>query len=225
MSRTKGSVIILEDHEATAKELVSCIRAEDLVPRYFPSSKALYERLQIWGDEPHPLLAIIDLEMSNAPEADRNPTSFDCLRLLAKDFPDVLTIVYSGNLEQDSHRTAVWKAHPRALLHDKHQYQDKTGKGDVRELQTRIKVLLTKEVGPFKIYQGLVLHAPSFDFFTHEVGVRILLAHPGGARVHGQAETKGAQRFRRWVEDHAPGMTVQNQLKHTYCLVEAPEEQ
>lgn len=214
MSRNPGSIIILEDHEPTAKQLAANAKSNGLWPRVFHNSRSLHDRLAAWGEEPHPILAIIDLDMRYASEADRWPSSFDCLHVLARDFNDVVVIVYSGALDSDARRTAVWKAHPKALLHDK---------GNISELQLRLDGLLTKEVSDFKIYHGLVMHIPSNETFPHEVGARILLAYPGVVHVHGSAEARAAQRFRRWVETHDPKMTVQNQLRHSYRLTESPE--
>ncbi len=214
MSRTPGSVLILEDHEPTSKELAANVKSNGLWPRTFANSRLLHERLSVWGEEPHPLMAIIDLDMSLAKESDRWPSSFDCLHLLNRDFSDVAVIVYSGALDSDARRTAVWKAHPKALLHDK---------GNISELQSRMDSLLTKEVSDFIIYHGLVMHVPTNDVFPHEVGARILLAYPGVVHVHGQAEARAAQRFRKWIVEHNPKMTIQNQLRHTYRLTDAIE--
>ena len=215
MSRSPGNILVLEDHEPTSKRLALCVKSNGLIPRVYLSSRTCHERLENWGEEPHPLLAIIDLDMRLAPENQRTPTSFDVLRLLAKSFPSVIVLVYSGELDSDHNRAAVWKAHPRALLQDK---------GNIDELQERIDALLSKEVGSFRLYHGLVMHVPTSEYFPHEVGARIMLAHPGVIRIPGQAEARAVQRFRKWVISRDPQVTVINQSKHAYCLATIDKE-
>lgn len=97
--RANAEVLILEDDAETLEELRAHFAARHFHPLAARSAAHAVACLRNNAASTRPVLAIIDWDLSKAP--DRTLTSGDVLSLLARDLPDCLTIVYSANVESD----------------------------------------------------------------------------------------------------------------------------
>ncbi|MGH7234442.1 MAG: hypothetical protein ACREF7_03305 [Candidatus Saccharimonadales bacterium] len=157
----------------------------------------------------------MDLDMRFAKE--QSPNSYDCLRILAKNYPDVLVMVYSGALNQAQNMIAAVKAHPKAWLHDKHD--------GPKELFQRIEHMMTKEVGNLVLDKGYCLHVPSGKMFDHQAAVRLLMSYPNPCHVYNAAEVRAIQRFRGWLKENDANLVIISHSNQTYSLRLVGEEE
>jgi ActR/RegA family two-component response regulator len=97
--RANAEVLVLEDDAETLEELRAHFAARHFHPMTARSAAHAVAWLRNNAASTRPVLAIIDWDLSKAP--DRTLTSGDVLSLLARDLPDCLTIVYSANVESD----------------------------------------------------------------------------------------------------------------------------
>src|SRR5450759_4591322 len=187
--RANAEVLILEDDAETLEQLRAHFVGRHFHPMAARSAAHAVACLRNNAASTRPVLAIIDWDLSKAP--DRTLTSGDVLSLLARDLPDCLTIVYSANIDSFRVRSEIHRSHPRAWLHDK-----RDGEGSLIDRVDRI------------LDGSLVLHIPSMAEHHHREAVRLVMHHPEMVTFHSDTSTKAVRRFGAWLTAHQSGVAV-----------------
>jgi len=150
--KANAEVLVLEDEPEKLAELRQHLSAKGFHPIAVRSAARAIAGLRDGGPVARPVVAIVDWDLSLAP--DHTATSTDALCVLAHEVPDCLTIVYTANADSFRVRSEVQRAHPRAWLHDKRE-------GDA-SLLDRLDRMLDHSVGDLRIQDGSqVVHLPT----------------------------------------------------------------
>lgn len=188
--RANPEVVILEDDPVQLERLRSHLSAMGFHPLAARSASRAIAALKSNPAGNRPVLAIVDWDMSKAP--DQLSSAADLLALLARDGDDCLTIVYSANIDSFAVRAGVHRAHPRAWLHDKRE-------GD-QALIARLDRMLERTVADLRITGGTaLLHVPTGAEHHHREAVRLVVHYPEIVTLHSDTATRAARRFGNWL--------------------------
>lgn len=181
-------VLILEDDPEELAALTRAVRSARLEALGASSPGRALALLR----HRRPLLAIIDLDMSKLPLADRRVGVREVLRTLRERHLNCIPLVYSAAVETIDEQARIYAAHPHCLFQSKRH-----GDGHLLE---RVDALLSARVGDLVIRAGMVIHLPSGQRFSHRVAVALLTAR----RAHrplvlGESEARAARRFQGWL--------------------------
>jgi CheY-like chemotaxis protein len=204
-------VLILEDDPdqlGALKRLVAGARLEPVAAAGPRQALSMLEGRR-------PLLAIIDLDMSRAPDAERRASVYDVLRRLHQRHPNCIPLVYSARVETIDDQARAYLAHPHALFQSKRH-----GEGSLVE---RVNGLLGARVGDLAIRGGAVEHVPSGNTTTHRVAVSLLAARRANRSVVlRDSDARAARRFEAWLAEHSSALRVRALGNRHYQL--APRE-
>jgi CheY-like chemotaxis protein len=190
-------VLILEDDPEQLASVEHAVRDAHLEPLAAPSPR----RALAFLDHRDPLLAILDLDMSRAPEADRRVGVYDVLRRLQQRHVNCIPLVYSANVETIDDQARVYAAHPQCLFQSKRH-----GLG---RLVDRVGGLLSARVGDLVIRDGVVVHLPSGEAATHRVAVSLLAARRANrSLVLRDSDARAARRFADWLSERGSSVQV-----------------
>ncbi len=206
--RSIAECLILEDDKLKASQIKQAAEKAGFYPRVAYSALQALNLLELHMKLSPPVLAIIDRDMTYAP--DKTRTSLEVLSFLSRKLPECLTIVYSANLSTPEARVEIIKAHPRAFLHDKY--------GTEEDLFTRIEAILGKKVGDLSIKNGNVVHLPSGDLFHHYVAISLILQYPNAVFLRTETMTKAKSRFSIWLKEHNSNVTLKSLGDKRYLL-------
>jgi CheY-like chemotaxis protein len=210
--RAPPEVLVLEDDLEQLQALQRLVEAANLEPLATASPRQAMARLE----GRRPILAIIDLDMSRAPAAERRVSVHDVLRRLHQRHVNCIPLVYSAAVETIDDQAAVYLAHPHALFQSKRH-----GEGRLLE---RVNGLLGGRVGDVGIREGVVVHLPSGETFAHRVGVALVTARRANrALLLSESDARAARRFQDWLEGHASSVLVRPLGGRHYQLAEKEE--
>lgn len=209
MTRANPEVFILEDDAETLERLRDHFAARRFHPLAVRTSPRGLSALRNNLAFTRPVLAVIDWDLSKAPEG--STTSGDVLSLLSRELPDCLCIVYSANIDAYLVRSEIQRAHPRAWLHDK-----RDGDGSLLD---RVDRLLEQSVGDLQVQAGsVVVHVPTRSEHRHREAVRLVLHHPDVVTFHSDTATKAVRRFSAWLREHGSVASVVSHGNRRYRL-------
>jgi CheY-like chemotaxis protein len=195
--RAPAEVLVLEDDPRQLRALQRLVQVAHLEPLATSSPRQAMARLE----RHQPILAIIDLDMSLAPVADRLVSVHDLLRRLHQRHVNCIPLVYSAAVETIDDQAAVYLSHPHALFQSKRH-------GD-RQLLERVNGLLSGRVGDLAVQEGVVVHLPSGQTFAHRVAVALLTARRANrALLLSESDARAARRFQDWLQAHSSSVLV-----------------
>jgi CheY-like chemotaxis protein len=195
--RTPPEVLILEDDPEQLRSLARAVEAARLAPIAAASPRLALSLL----DRRQPLLAIVDLDMSRAPVADRRPGPYQVLGRLHERHPNCIPVVYSVHVETIDDQARACLAHPHALFQSK-----RYGEAGLME---RVDGLLNARCGDLAVRGGLVVHLPSGDAATHRVAVSLVAAKRANRSLWlGESDARAARRFEAWLRRHGSPVRV-----------------
>ena len=185
-------VLILEDDPAQLAVLEHAVRELFLEPAAVRSPDQALAEL-----EHGPVLALVDLDMSLAPQAEH--TVDDVLRRLYERCGGCCVLVYSVHADEILERKRVERIHPLAMFMAKHDGLD--------ALVDRVRRMLGVRFGDLAVRRGVTFHEPTGQTFGHRVAVSLLLGTATGQEVLlDEIDTKAARRLRTWL--HRVGSRV-----------------
>jgi DNA-binding NarL/FixJ family response regulator len=191
--KANPEVLILEDDPATMEGLRGHFTNKRFHPLTSRSASRALVLLENNKDSSRPVLAIVDWDLSKAPDHDAG--TGEVLSRLARELPDCLVVVYSQNIDAFHVRSEIQRAHPRAWLHDKRD-------GDNSLLQ-RIDRMLDRAVGDLRVHEGtVVIHGPTQDEHHHREAIRLAVHYPEIVTFHSDTATKAVRRFGEWLTQH-----------------------
>jgi len=179
-------VLILEDDPVQLAVLEGAVRDLFLEPAGVRSPDLALAEL-----EGAPVLAVIDLDMSLAPQAEH--TVDEVLRRLYERCGGCCVLVYSVHADEILERKRVERIHPLAMFVAKHDGLD--------ALVDRVRRMLGVRFGDLAVRRGVTFHEPTGQTFGHRVAVSLLLGTATGQEVLlDDIETKAARRLRTWLD-------------------------
>lgn len=183
-------VLLLEDDLQELSALEAIVRGLSLEPVTASGPRQALARL----DHHRPLLAVIDLDMSRAPAAERRTGVHDVLRRLHARHLNCIPLVFSAGVETIDDQARVYESHPHALFQSKRH-------GLPRLLQ-RIESLLGGRVGDLALRRGVVEHVPSGRTINHRVAVTLVAARRANRSVVlRDSDARAARRFGDWLDE------------------------
>lgn len=192
----RAPVLILEDHPVELAEAAAAVEAEGFDPVTAASPEQALDVL----DSVHPVLAIVDWDMSKAPDGVAD--SSEVLTALAVSHPDTVVIVWAGGLGELSVRRGIRAAHRFALTQDKRLGID--------QLRIDLRNVLSRTFGDLRVEHGRVVHIPCGRSHTHAIAVRFVTNEGRPVRVvRGTSAPNAAFRFQRWLEAHHSSARVE----------------
>ena len=209
---TVAEVLILEDdpdHLQMVEGVVSKLHLTPLPARDPRTALRLLARHR-------PVLAIIDLDMSQAPPSGR--TAEDVLTELYEYHGGCIPLVYSANVGTVEQRDRVAALHAHALVQDK-----RNGEVGLRE---RISKLVNARYGDLHVDGGRVFHTPTGKSFPHRVGVVLVVAARAEKSevVLDASEGRAARRLDMWLRDEVRSVVrVRHDRSHYYLVRELGE--
>jgi DNA-binding response OmpR family regulator len=190
-------VLILEDDAEQLAAVEEAVREANLEPLAAPSPR----RARLFLDHRDPLLAIVDLDMSRAPEADRRVSALDVLRHLGQRHVNCIPLVYSARVETIDDQARAYEANPHCLFQSKRH--------GTQKLVERVTALLSARVGDLAIREGVVVHLPTGDAATHRVAVSLMAAQRARRSVVlRDSDARAARRFQSWLEERSSTVQV-----------------
>jgi CheY-like chemotaxis protein len=182
-------VLVLEDALSELRALERVIREARLEPIAASGPRQALSRLA----NRDPLLAVIDLDMSRAPAAERRASVHDVLRRLHSHHLNCIPLVYSAGVDTIDEQARVYESHPYALFQSKRHGQ--------ASLLERIEGLLGGRFGDLAVRRGAVLHLPSGETMNHRVGIALLTARRANRSILlKESDARAARRFQDWLE-------------------------
>ncbi|HZU15805.1 MAG TPA: hypothetical protein VFD01_04240 [Candidatus Dormibacteraeota bacterium] len=210
--RAPAQALILEDDPEQLDRIAAAMRAVHLEPiRTVSPDRAL--RLLRYN---HPVLAVLDLDMSMAP--DSAATVEDLLRHLFERHGGCFVLVYSVMADEIRERKRIEAVHPFATFVSKHD--------GLEPLLDRIRRMMGVRFGDLHVRRGLTVHEPTGQVFLHSVGVSLVLGAALGQEVVLQdTEAKAARRMRAWLQRVGSEVRLVDLGRRCYALHldEAPE--
>ncbi len=192
-------VLLLEDDLQELQALEEVVRGVRLEP--VPASGPTQALARL--DHHDPLLAVIDLDMSRAPAAERRAGVHDVLRRLHTHHLNCIPLVYSAGVETIDDQARVYESHPHALFQSKRH-------GLPRLLQ-RIEGLLGGNVGDLALRRGSVVHLPSGRTTNHRVAVTLVTARRASRSVVlRESDARAARRFGEWLDEVGSSVLVRS---------------
>ena len=207
--RANPEVLIVEDDAETLDALQAHFASKRFHPLAARSARRAMALLENNMRSSRPVLAIIDWDLSKAPE--QGWDSGTVLSRLAREVGDCLVIVYSQNIDAFQVRSQIHRAHPRAWLHDKRD-------GDA-SLMLRVDRLLEQQVGDLRVHEGsVVVHIPTHVEHHHREAVRLVVHHPEIVTFHSDTATKAVRRFGEWLRQHDSSVRLVSHGNRKYRL-------
>ncbi|HZV53191.1 MAG TPA: hypothetical protein VFD49_25935 [Candidatus Dormibacteraeota bacterium] len=203
--RAPAQALILEDDPEQLDRIAAAMREVHLEPiRTVSPDRAL--RLLRYN---HPVLAVLDLDMSMAPES--TATVEDLLRHLFELHGGCFVLVYSVMADEIRERKRIEAVHPFAMFVSKHD--------GLEALVDRIRRMMGVRFGDLHVRRGLTVHEPTGQVFLHSVGVSLVLGAALGQEVVLQdTEAKAARRMRAWLERVGSGVRLVDLGRRCYAL-------
>jgi len=190
-------VLLLEDDLQELRALEEVVRGASLEPVTASGPVQALARL----DHHDPLLAVIDLDMSRAPAAERRAGVHDVLRRLHLDHLNCIPLVYSAGVETIDDQARVYDSHPHALFQSKRH--------GLQRLLMRIEGLLGGRVGDLALRRGVVVHVPSGRTTNHRVAVTLLAARRASRSVVlRESDARAARRLNDWLDEVGSNVMV-----------------
>ena len=213
--RADAEVLILEDGPETLEGLRRHFERKRFRPLAARSASGAMATLRRGGPAGHPILAIIDWDLSMAP--DQSLASSQVLTVLARDFPDCLVVVYTANADSFQVRSGIQRAHPRAWLHDKRETD--------ASLMQRVDRLLDRSVADLSVVNGsLLIHVPTQAEYHHRDAVRLVVRQPEVVTFTSDTATRAVRRFGEWLRRQGSSATVVSHGNRMYRLaVKGPD--
>ncbi|MBJ7608764.1 MAG: hypothetical protein JF887_04950 [Candidatus Dormibacteraeota bacterium] len=207
--RANVEVLIVEDDAQTLEELRVHFTRKRFHPLATRSAAHAVQALRNNAESTRPVLAIVDWDLSKAP--DQSLTSRDVLGMLGRELADCLTVVYSANIDSFRVRSEIYRAHPRAWLHDKRDGE--------QSLMERVDRMLDQTVADLTVKEGsVVIHLPTLAEHHHREAVRLLVHHPEIVTFHSDTATKAVRRFGEWLTRQGSSMAVVSHGNRKYRL-------
>jgi CheY-like chemotaxis protein len=207
--RAPPEVLVLEDDPEQLRALQRLVQAAHLEPLATASPRQAMSRLEAH----QPILAIIDLDMSLAPAAERRVSVHDLLRRLHQRHVNCIPLVYSAAVETIDDQAAVYLSHPHALFQSKRHGES--------HLLERVNGLLRGRFGDVALQDGVVVHIPTGETFAHRVAVALVTARRANrALLLSESDARAARRFQDWLEAHASSVLVRPLGGRYYQLAE-----
>ncbi len=203
--RAPAQALVLEDDPAQIDPIVTAMREVQLEPLSAISPDRALHRLKYQK----PVLAIVDLDMSMAP--DSTATVEDLLLLLYEKHGGCFVIVHSVRSDEILERKRIEALHPFAMFVSK---QD-----GARALVERIRRMMGVRFGDLMVRRGLTTHEPTGAVFMHSVGVSLVIgAALGQEVVLPETEAKAARRMRDWLERVGSCVQMVDRGRRCYTL-------
>jgi CheY-like chemotaxis protein len=202
-------VLLLEDDLQELRALEEVVRGASLEPVTAAGPGQALARLE----HHHPLLAVIDLDMSRAPAAERGAGVHDVLRRLRDRHQNCIPLVYSAGVETIDDQARVYESHPHALFQSKRH--------GLPRLVQRMEGLLGGHVGDLVLRRGVVVHVPSGRTANHRVAVALLAARRANRTVLlRESDSRAARRFGDWLDEVGSTVLVRALGGRHYQLAE-----
>ena len=204
-------VLLLEDDLQELRALEEVVRGASLEPVAASGPAQALTRLE----HHDPLLAVIDLDMSRAPAAERRSGVHDVLRRLHARHLNCIPLVFSAGVETIDDQARVYESHPHALFQSKRH--------GIERLVQRIEGLLGGRVGDLALRGGVVVHLPTGRTTNHRVAVTLLAARRANRPVmFRDSEARACRRFGGWLDEVGSSVLVRALGACNYAL--APRE-
>jgi CheY-like chemotaxis protein len=202
-----AEVLVLEDDPDERLQVEGVVSRLQLTPLLAADPRQALEHLE----RHRPVMAIVDLNMSRAPDTGRKVA--EVLSTLYERHGGCIPIVYSANVADVQTRDWVAAQHAFALVQDK-----RDGEAGLRE---RIGRLLRARFGDLHISGGRVRHEPTGKDFSHRVAVALLVATRAESSdvVLDESEGRAARRFERWLRDEVDSAVHVRHERNHYELV------
>lgn len=204
-------VLVLEDDLAELAALAQVVLSAHLDPVTAAGPRQALAKLA----HRRPILALIDLDMSLAPDAERRASVYDVLRRLHRQHVNCVPLVYSAGVETIDDQARVYQFHPHALFQSKRHGYDR--------LLARIEGLLGGRVGDLGIRDGAVVHLPTGETFGHRVAITLVSAKRASRSVVLDAtDARAARRFQAWLDRVGSSIVVRSLGRRHYQLAPRP---
>lgn len=211
--RANPEALLVEDDAPTLEELRMHFARKRFYPLAARSATRALSMLENNSESSRPVLAVIDWDLRHAPDLSR--TSSAVLERLAREFWECLVIVYSQNIDAFGVRSDIYRAHPRAWLHDK--------RDGLQSLMERIDRMLDQQVGDLRVHDGTtVVHMPTQGEHHHREAVRLVVHHPEIVTFHSDTATKAVRRFGDWLQRHESMVKIVSCGNRKYRLAVNP---
>lgn len=211
-SNHSAEVLVLEDDPDERLQVEGVVSRLQLTPVASSDPGRALELLQ----RHRPVMAIVDLNMAQAPPTDR--TVGQVLGRLYERHGGCIPIVYSANARDVETLEWIATQHAYALVQDK-----RDGEVGLRE---RIARLLRARFGDLHVSGGRVRHSPTGRDFPHRVAVALLVATRAESAeiVLDDSEGRAARRFERWLRDEVNSVVhVRHDRTHYELVVSSGE--
>ncbi len=204
-----AEVLVLEDDPDERQQVEGVVSRLQLTPVASGDPARALDLLQ----RHRPVMAIVDLNMSQAPPTER--TVREVLGRLYERHGGCIPIVYSANARDVETLEWIATQHAYALVQDK-----RDGESGLRE---RIARLLRARFGDLHVSGGRVRHGPTGKDFPHRVAVALLVATRAESAeiVLDDSEGRAARRFERWLRDEVNSVVHVRHDRTHYELVVA----
>jgi CheY-like chemotaxis protein len=179
--------LILEDDPEQLAGVAQAMREVHLEPLPTTSPDRALNKLRYY----QPVLAVVDLDMSMAPESEH--TVADLLQALYERCGGCFVLVYSVRADEIEERKRIERIHPMAMFVSKLDGQ--------AALIERIRRMMGVHFGDLLVRRGMTFHEPSGETFGHRVAVSLVLGAALGQEVLlDDTEAKAARRMRTWLK-------------------------
>ncbi|HEV2954154.1 MAG TPA: hypothetical protein VG015_08695 [Candidatus Dormibacteraeota bacterium] len=207
MSWAPAEVLVLEDEPEQAEALAGAIRQTRLDPLVAANPRQALSLLRYH----HPVLALVDLDMSKAEYTGR--TVNEVLACLETAHGSCVVMVYSANAETIEQQAKVFAIHAGALFQSKRDGE--------AALIKRINRLLSARYGDLMIHNGgSTIHVPSGQRWPHRVLASLVMASRTGKTVFlNDSDTRAVRRTRVWLEQVGSVVQVRNIGPREYDLI------
>ena len=213
--RANPEALLVEDDSRTLEELRLHFARKRFYPLAARSATRALSMLENNSEASRPVLAVVDWDLRHSPDAHAGRTSVAVLERLSRDFAECLVIVYSQNIDTFGVRSDIYRAHPRAWLHDK--------RDGLSSLMLRIDRMLDQQVGDLRVHDGTaVVHMPTQAEHHHREAVRLVVHHPEIVTFHSDTATKAVRRFGDWLARHESMVQIVSLGNRKYRLAVNP---
>jgi CheY-like chemotaxis protein len=203
--RAPCQALILDDDPEQMARVQEAMKAVHLEALSVRSPDQALNKLRYY----QPVLAVLDLDMSMAPESKR--TVDDVLSRLYEGFGGCFVLVYSVRADEILERKRIEDIHPLATFVSKQDGE--------QALVDRIRRLMGVRFGDLAVRQGMTFHEPSDESFGHSVGVSLMLgAALGHEVVLDDTEAKAARRMRSWLLQVGSPVRIVDHGRRCYAL-------
>ncbi len=200
-------VLLLEDRPEELAALRLAVDRAGLEALPVPTPRRALSLLELCD----PLLAVLDLDMAGVPAQERVITVEMVLQRLRDRHVNCIPLVYSACVETIEDQSRLFELHPHCLFQSKRQGEDR--------LLRRLNALLAARIGDLAGRQGVVVHLPSGEVFSHRIAVALLAA----SRAHhtlvlAASDARAARRFEGWLRRCGSSVSVRPAGNRHYRL-------